>query len=84
MANFKNAGLSNVEEVEMKPMVVDSEERAREVEFLKNASGDELKKMFREYREADKGKSIGMTEEEAQRISECMARMSLWGSSATM
>ena len=67
-------GLNNMEEVKMEPMTVDSEERAREVEFLKNASGDELKKLFREYREGDRASKLGMTEEEAQRINDCMGK----------
>ena len=75
MANFKNGvGIENMEEVKMEPIKVDSEERAREVEFLKNASKDELKQLFREYRDGDKGKNIGMTDEEAQRIQECMGK----------
>ena len=46
MANFKNGlGINNMEEVKMEPVAVDSEERAREVEFLKNASKDELKQL---------------------------------------
>jgi dynein assembly factor 2 len=75
MANFKNGlGINNMEEVKMEPVAVDSEERAREVEFLKNASKDELKQLFREYRDGEKGKDIGMTEAEAERIQECMGK----------
>jgi dynein assembly factor 2 len=72
MAN--RMGLNNMEEVKMEPVSVDSAERAREVEFLKNASGDELKKLFREYREGDRAAKLGMTEEEAQRINDCMGK----------
>ncbi len=72
MAN--RMGLNNMEEVKMEPVSVDSAERAKEVEFLKNASGDELKKLFREYREGDRAAKLGMTEEEAQRINECMGK----------
>ena len=79
MANFKASGLNNVEEVDVKPVVVDSAERAAEVEFLKKATPDELKKMFREYREGDKGKNINMTEEEAQRLSDCMGKEEFMG-----
>ena len=75
MASFKNkVSLNNVEEVEMKPIVVDSAERAAEVEFLKKASSDELKQMFRDYRDGDRASKIGMTDEEANRISDCMGK----------
>ena len=54
--------------------VLSSQERAKEVEFLKAASSDELKDMFRQYRGSDAPKNIGMTETEAERINDCLGK----------
>jgi len=65
-----------MEKIEVKPAGADMTpaEREREAEFLKSQSPEELRELFKGYREGPNHKDLAMSDVEANRIDECMKK----------